>query len=351
MIDCEDNFAGQYMNAIRLYGKDNCIPVSAKFEITPLCNFSCPMCYVRRKNDEEVSGKMLNAEQWIDLAKQAKKMGVLNLTLTGGEIFTYDGFWKLYSELNKMGFLISLLSNGYLIDETAKANFKKYGTPYSVKLSLYGASNASYEKMCGVKDGFDRFSKAIDILKELKIPFSVTSTVIKENFDDLKAMYEFAAEKKFKFSHTFAVVSTRRTEQRNKYGRFFINNFAEGFSLEAFESMKHPVPKEPFDVCGSYKNSFWISWDGKIQNCSFSSEPAVSVKENKLKEAWRQLHEELAEIKFPAECGSCEAKEFCRVCPGVLNAETGSSERIIEKRCEEAKTLYSIYNKLKKEIE
>ncbi|MBP9988696.1 MAG: radical SAM protein, partial [Ruminococcus sp.] len=186
MFDCEsDNAAPKYMEALKIYSKINCIPITARFELTPLCNFKCPMCYVHRRKDEETLSKMLDAGQWLDLAKQAKEMGVLNLILTGGEIFTYSNFWELYSELNKMGFLISLLSNGYLIDETVKANFIKFGTPHFMKLSLYGASNETYEKMCGVKNGFDRFSNAIDILKELKIPFKVSSTIIKENYDDI----------------------------------------------------------------------------------------------------------------------------------------------------------------------
>ena len=42
------------------------IPLSGTFELSPVCNFDCRMCYVR-KSPEEVkchNRKMLNLEQW-----------------------------------------------------------------------------------------------------------------------------------------------------------------------------------------------------------------------------------------------------------------------------------------------
>ena len=107
-----------YMGNLTQWAKSNCVPLSGTFELTPFCNFQCVMCYVRlTKEQAEQQGKMLRAADWIAIAKQAKEMGMLNLCLTGGEPFIHPDFWEIYSELNKMGFLITLLSNGYLIDE------------------------------------------------------------------------------------------------------------------------------------------------------------------------------------------------------------------------------------------
>lgn len=349
MHDCEDNFGDLYFKALKLYGKVNCIPVSATFELTPLCNFNCPMCYVHRQKDEETVSQMMTAEQWLDLARQAKELGTLRLTLTGGEIFTYPEFWELYSELNKMGFLISLLSNGYLIDEKVKENFKKYGMPHSMKLSLYGASNETYEKMCGVKNGLDRFSKAVDILKDLKIPFEVTSTIIKDNFDDLEAMYIFAKEKNFKFFHTYAVAKSQRVVNQNM-NRFYAVDFEDRLTIEEIESsFKHPVYKNPFDGCGSYRNSFWLGWNGRMMFCSFTPKYSVSINDKSLKTAWIELNDNLSKLKVPAKCENCEANELCSNCPGVLCGETGSYNKLSKERCERTHRLYGIYQNLLKE--
>ena len=95
------------------------IPLSGTFELSPMCNFDCRMCYVR-KSPEEVkchNRKMLNLEQWKKIADQAENAGMLYLLLTGGEPFLWPDFWELYMYLSKKGFLISINSNGSLIDE------------------------------------------------------------------------------------------------------------------------------------------------------------------------------------------------------------------------------------------
>lgn len=350
MIDCEASSGDAYFKLLTLYGKQNCTPVKASFEITPLCNFNCPMCYVHMARNSETESRMLTADNWINIAEQAKKMGVLNLTLTGGEIFTYSEFWKLYSELNKMGFLITLLSNGYLIDDGVKENFRKYGMPHFVKMSMYGASNETYEKMCGVKNGFDRFLNAVEIMKELKIPYKITSTVVSDNIGDLDDMYRIAREKNFPFSHTFAVTSSSRNHnEHTKDIRFFVTDFVDKLNLDVVKSFKHPVSDRLFDGCSNYRCGFWISWDGKMKNCSFSDDPSVSALDNSLEQAWKKLNEEIEKIEGPEECKECEVKEFCLTCPGVMNSETGSYNKVSTAHCEEAKRLFEIYNTLKKE--
>ena len=61
-------------------------PLIAAFELLPVCNLSCKMCYVR-KTMKEVNelGGLLDAKSWLDFAAQAKDLGLLYPLLTGGE--------------------------------------------------------------------------------------------------------------------------------------------------------------------------------------------------------------------------------------------------------------------------
>ena len=104
------------------------IPLSGTFELSPVCNFSCRMCYVR-KTQKEVNAserRMLTKGDWISIAEQAKEQGMLYLLLTGGEPLLWPDFWELYEELVQMGFLVSINTNGSLIDEEAVKHFQKY---------------------------------------------------------------------------------------------------------------------------------------------------------------------------------------------------------------------------------
>lgn len=118
------------------------IPLSGTFELSPVCNFDCRMCYVR-KSPEEVkchNRKMLNLERWKKIADQAENAGMLYLLLTGGEPFLWPDFWELYMYLSKKGFLISINSNGSLIDEGVIEQLKER-PPIRINITLYGASN------------------------------------------------------------------------------------------------------------------------------------------------------------------------------------------------------------------
>ena len=80
------------------------IPVSGTFELTQRCNFNCEMCYVhdcKQKTDPPT------AEDWLNLAQQAKDAGTVFLLLTGGEPLIRDDFEEIYKcqseeELYKM---------------------------------------------------------------------------------------------------------------------------------------------------------------------------------------------------------------------------------------------------------
>ena len=81
----------------------NNTPLAATFELLPLCNMDCKMCYVKLTKEEvDKRGKIKNVDEWLDFAKKLKDEGVLFILLTGGEPFLYEGFEELYIELIKM---------------------------------------------------------------------------------------------------------------------------------------------------------------------------------------------------------------------------------------------------------
>lgn len=346
MNNCSQDFAEDFPNAIREYAKENKLPISATIELTPFCNFDCVMCYVRlNKEQAKLQGDLLTKEQILSVAQQAKEMGTLYLTLTGGEPFVRPDFWEIYSELNKMGFLITILSNGSMIDESTMAKFNEYGMPYSVKLTLYGASDDTYEKICKSNSGFTKIRNAVKILKEAKVPLYLTSTVVKENVADLLEMRRIATEWNVPFYHTASVVkSVRGAENTVEESRFRFEDFIEHLTLEQLEKNKIPQKESPFAWCSNYRSSFWLTWNGHMQLCAFMNGPYAEI-HNGLRSAWEELNEKLENLNDPDECKTCEYKEFCQRCPGMMCAESGSAEEISDSVCNIAKCLHTLYKR------
>ena len=50
------------------------IPISAAFELTPVCNLDCDMCFIHTaKHQVDKQGGLLSADDWINYALQLKE--------------------------------------------------------------------------------------------------------------------------------------------------------------------------------------------------------------------------------------------------------------------------------------
>lgn len=354
MNECQELKLDQLGKYLEQQAYADKIPLKGTFELTARCNFNCNMCYVHL-NEQQIRsiGRELTNEEWLDIARQAKDAGMLYLTLTGGEVFAKPGFRELYEKLSKMGFLIQILSNGYLIDESVMEWLGEI-QPYILRFTLYGASNDTYARVCGIKDGFDRVSHAVDLVTQAGIPFYMVSTLVKENIDDLEAMQKFANEKKVEFTVTSSVVKAVRGATQNavshRLDMFTGHDELLKRMISDGRDRLYPFMEHPLEICGSYRKGFWLTWNGNLQLCSFMSEPAISLKGNiGFNAAWQQLLEQLEQMRKPEECSDCPYERFCARCPGVLAAECGGCSKTDSEFCGYAKQIYDEYLKLKEE--
>lgn len=348
MLDCQtsDPNMDHFMEILEENAWRDMVPLKGTFELTARCNFDCCMCYVHL-NEEQIRGigRELTNEEWLAIAKQARDAGMLYLTLTGGEVFARPHFRELYEALAQMGFLITILSNGSLIDE-AVIEWLKECPPFALRFTLYGASDETYEAVCGIKKGFTRVSHAIDLVLEAGIPLYTVGTVIRENEQDLEETARFAAKKGISFAATTSVLKSVRGADRDvEAHRFSLAKPLEKqplYPIEQFEQkneMKHLLER-----CRSYRTSFWITWNGDLVLCAFMKQPAVSLRQMSFPQAWSQLNTELLALYVPEACVDCRYAKFCIRCPGILSAECGSCSSVTEEFCENAKKLYDMYH-------
>lgn len=322
------------------------IPLGATFELTPLCNFACQMCYVRlTKGQMEKQGRLRTAGEWLALGREAQKAGSLYLLLTGGEIFAREDFREIYMGLSGMGFLITLYTNGYLLTEET-IGWLKECPPIRLRITLYGASDATYEKVCGVKDGFTVVSRNIDRLREAGIRLEIAMTVICDNAQDLEAVTAYAQARETLFTYTFEIVKpVRDAVSRAVEVRFAQGGLADAVKrpIQRVDALYPGVTNNALDVCGSRDRCYWVMWDGRMSICSFINTIHENPFEKGLEGAWADLCDRLARIRKPKQCIDCRYMKFCIACPGVLEAETGDPEKLDPAQCMKARERYERY--------
>lgn len=341
----------------RLYQKagDRKIPLSGTFELSPVCNFACKMCYVRKTIQEvkEHPRKMMSLEQWIELAEQARKEGMLYLLLTGGEPLLWPDFWKLYDRLSKMGFLIGINTNGSMINDQVIERWKE-NPPYRVNITLYGANDDTYEELCAAKGVCSKVKDAICKLKKAGISVKLNCSLTPYNAKDLEEMVRFAKEKEVFLSvSTYMYPPVRRDEnmtgkndrfepeeaayyhmQRYRYQKGeeayqkYLDNILEGLTepLGLDESCVDPVDGRI--RCRAGSAAFWVTWDGYMTPCGMMPEPKVSITDKTFLEAWKEIVEISEKLRTSSICEKCPDQQMCHSCAAMAYAETGKTEGI-----------------------
>ncbi len=350
------------------------MPISGTFELTPRCNMSCRMCYIRMPEDRK--RQELSAAQWIDLGRSCAQQGMLFLLLTGGEPFLRKDFREIYTELKKLGLSITINTNGTLIDEKT-VQWLSTDPPARVNVTLYGGSNDTYRRLCGHPAGFDAATKAVDRMKEAGILVHINSSFTRCNLADMEAIVSFGKSRGLRTSaatYMFPPVRNDRNGQcdaqvhldpeesgraRAEAERLLTEPDLFCFRLQALHANSPDQslpeeectrsPREPLG-CMAGRASFWVAWDGSMTPCGLMTGPSAKPLETGFGQAWSTLTDETARLCLPPECEGCGVRQHCMICGAAAMAETGSTHKKPEYLCRQTRAYLAQMDKIYQEI-
>ena len=334
--------------------KRTCTPANGSIELLPLCNMNCDMCYVRLSREEmERQGRLRTADEWLEIGRQMKEAGVLFLLLTGGEPFLYPEFRRLYLELRKMGMIITINTNGTLIDEDLARFFGKY-KPRRVNITLYGTDEETYMNLCHYPGGYEKTLRGIRLLRKYGVDVKVGGSLARANRDDLDKLLDVQKELDIPVRvDTYMMPATRERElPYNMQSRLDPEEAAQArihalkremgpelfpqYVQQSIYRADHPEPAEAVPghmSCMAGQCSFTINWQGEMRPCVILSEPAVSVFEVGFEAAWKYIVEETDKILLNAKCSTCHMRHLCRTCAASALLETGSYDGVPDYMC------------------
>ncbi len=326
------------------------IPVSGTFELTQRCNFNCEMCYV---HDCTQKTDPLSADDWLNLAQQAKDAGTVFLLLTGGEPLLREDFEEIYTALAKMGFLISINTNGSLIERYAKL-FDEL-PPTRINISLYGADNDAYGRLCR-NNAFDKVMGSVKQMKELGISMRFNTIFTPENIAEYKKIADISKELGIPLKPTTYTYPSVRLGSGNKDSRFTPEAAAEYISLiDEYRFDKDfylgrakkmlLLPKGPTENkvrCRAGRSSFWITADGIMRPCGMMPEPDGRPLVDGFEKAWQDIKTATDMIRLPEECLTCKYAGICNVCAAMCKAETDDFGQTPTYICRMTKHLFTL---------
>lgn len=334
--------------------KEKGIPLSGTFEITGRCNFNCRMCYVHNSDCNLLKSAELPAKWWIDLGKEAVGAGMFFLLITGGEPLLREDFAEIYTELCKMGCVISLNSNGYLINDKIKELFKKY-PPNRVNISIYGSDDDTYEKFTGVR-GFSKVIGNAEALRDMGVDVRFNCSITPDNRADMVNIFNVCKERGFHVkttSYMFPQIRINGVHGENgnrlspeeaaecrvawsklRYSPEEFISRAKGMKLKIDEILckkNSDLPAEGV-LCRAGGTCFWVNKQGEMTPCGMIDK-TFDIKEIGFAAAWEGVKKYVSGIRLPKDCPNCEYRHFCNVCAAACYTETGEYSKKPEYIC------------------
>ena len=329
------------------------VPASATFELTSKCNFNCKMCYIHSNSNEQTGGE-LSAAEWISLGNQARELGVIFLLLTGGEPLLRKDFPEIYTALKKMGFIISINTNGSLLCGEIEELFRN-NPPSRLNVSLYGENNETYRCLCGAPQ-FEKVIENVVRMRDIGIDVKINCSITPENCEDLEKIYELTKSLGLNIKLTTYMYPPVRKDlgsigfnpcrlsadqaayYRVKYSLLSLGTdefIRRSDNLNAlFEEDDGCVDDDRGVRCRAGRSALWIDSLGNVYPCGMIAGKKCNAVEKGLAECWRTVSTETSRIKTPLKCTACKYRKLCPVCAAACKCETGGFDVPPEYLCE-----------------
>jgi molybdenum cofactor biosynthesis enzyme MoaA len=159
----------------------------ASYELNLGCNYDCEHCYLGEK--------LFAGMDWPGRERLLQVMadaGVLWLQLTGGEPLIDPLFAETHTRAWDMGMMIQISSNGSRLDQPKTLELLTARRPYRLTLSLYGATEESYDGMTRRRGSFRRFIRGLAAAHEAELPMRINIVVSNRNEHEIPQMKAIA---------------------------------------------------------------------------------------------------------------------------------------------------------------
>jgi MoaA/NifB/PqqE/SkfB family radical SAM enzyme len=310
-------------------------PIQALYELTYRCNHLCTFC----NNPLSREGSELSTEEAFQVVAQLKDLGVLFVTLTGGEPLLRKDFWEIAEECRRQRLAIRVFSNAYLIDDAVADRLKSLSV-VETSISIHGSRPEVHEKLTRIPGSFQRVVDAVKRLRERGMRVILKTPVTRLNENDLFDIKRIADE-----HGAFMVFDTTITPRFDgdvsPLGLAPSEDFYRWFWSPEGALLRNGVNPKPRTYkgreelegcCGTGRSGLMVDPYGNVYPCALWFRKLGNVRQQTLAEIWdgsqalkevRQIAKDIQDEVIPQQ----EDGEFMSWCPATAEAMTGDAKQ------------------------
>lgn len=295
------------------------------FVLLSACNQNCIHCYI--PEHDEIGMKLDDIKR---VMREARELGALNVTLTGGEIFVRKDIFDIIAYAKHLHMRVFLMSNGSLLDEEKIKRLAEMGIA-EFSTTLFSMNPDIHDYIANHKGAFEKTYRSIMLMKQYGIPVTVKAPLMETNKYDYIDVEKFASDNGFNFMSTTTIFpkcdgDNAPCSLRIKDGFAKVvkdlDVIRKKYRSDDIGYNKEGIP------CGAGFNSITVNYDGTVWPCNSLLLSVGNVFESSLQDIWNNsecLNEWREKSVQPLEvCSGCKLKDTCLRCPGMALLEDGN---------------------------
>jgi radical SAM protein with 4Fe4S-binding SPASM domain len=303
-------------------------PESLHIELTAKCNLHCFYCY--RKSHENIKeDNRLSTEELKNIIISLSEQGLKVVELTGGEPLLHPDFMEILDVCYHNLSLMSIITNGTLIDENFLAKILQYKDKIVFSISLDSHLEEDHDRRCGVKGSYVKTVRGIKLLAENGFIVRTAMVIDENNWSQVEDTLLFSKSigaTKFAYS---PILPFGRAEQDYSFWKKIsiekVKQQDERLKEEYADFIHYITEKEQQQLneggnCGAGDTSFVMDPVGNIRICaSYDEDEGVigSLKNSSFNQLFKSkvcaLSSKISP-PMPFICGNCQHLFFCMGC-------------------------------------
>lgn len=334
---------------------DQRIPLNAAIEVTMRCNLRCGHCYIPFSQRGASGEGELTSGEFQRIFSEMADAGCLWLLLTGGEPLIRPDFLEIYDDAKRKGFIITLFTNGTLLNAAIVDHLAEY-RPFGIEISLYGATQAMYERVTGIPGSYSSCMRGIELLLERGLPLKLKSVLITTNQGELQDLQRLSDRLGLEFSYDPIIQAGIDGSLAPTHFRLAPEQI---IGIDQQDPSRNKAIKETYIKlleskiddhllyhCGAGNMGFHIDSFGQMSICMTARHPSYDLRSGSFDEGWGEFFPTIlaAEYSPGFACAGCALRTVCAQCPAVAWIEKSDLQSRVPFYCELAHLRYAAFN-------
>jgi MoaA/NifB/PqqE/SkfB family radical SAM enzyme len=163
---------------------------SLGINVTAKCNSCCRFCEAHLLD----SARDLSLERIKSLLREARDLGILKVSFSGGEPLMRKDIWSIIQQCCGLGLSYSILSNGLLVEGLGQEELAWLKKADSIDISLESHRAEVHNALRGAAGFFERTVRGIKVLRGHNIRVNTNTVICSLNLGDLAGMVRLGKE-------------------------------------------------------------------------------------------------------------------------------------------------------------